>query len=34
MSVPDWVWLVTIAGFAIVIVADLLLVDSNPHVLG
>ena len=34
MSVPDWVWLVTIAGFAIVIVADLLLVDSNPHVFG
>lgn len=34
MTVPDWVWLVTIAGFAIVIVADLLLVDSNPHVFG
>ncbi len=34
MSVPDWVWLVTIAGFVIVIVADLLLVDSNPHVFG
>lgn len=34
MTVPDWVWLVTIAGFVIVIVADLLLVDSNPHVFG
>ncbi len=34
MSVPTWVWLVTVAGFVIVIVADLLLVDSNPHVFG
>lgn len=34
MTVPDWVWLVTIAGFALVIVADLLLVDSRPHVFG
>ena len=34
VSVPDWVWLVTIAGFAIVIVADLLLVDSNPTFFG
>ena len=34
MTVPDWVWLVTIAGFALVIVADLLLVDSRPRVFG
>ena len=34
MTVPDWVWLVTILGFAAVIVADLVLVDSRPHVFG
>ena len=34
MTIPTWVWLVTVAGFVLVIVADLLLVDSNPHVFG
>lgn len=34
MSVPTWVWLLTIAGFVVVIVADLVLVDSDPHVFG
>lgn len=34
MSVPDWVWLVTVLGFAAVIIADLILVDSQPHVFG
>lgn len=34
MSVPTWIWFVTIAGLAAVIVADLLLVDSRPHVFG
>jgi tellurite resistance protein TerC len=32
--VADWVWAVTIGGFVVVIVADLLLVDSRPHVFG
>ncbi|MFT6563785.1 MAG: tellurite resistance protein TerC [Actinomycetes bacterium] len=34
MIVADWVWAVTIGGFVVVIVADLLLVDSRPHVFG
>ncbi len=34
MIVADWIWAVTIAGFVLVIVADLLLVDSRPHVFG
>lgn len=34
MTVPTWVWLVTILGLVAVIVVDLLLVDSRPHVFG
>lgn len=34
MIVADWVWIVTIAGLAAIIIADLLLVDSSPHVFG
>lgn len=34
MIVADWIWAVTIGGFILVIVADLLLVDSRPHVFG
>jgi len=32
--VTDWIWAITIGGFVLVIVADLLLVDSRPHVFG
>ena len=31
MSVPLWVWLVTIGGFVAIILADLFLVDHKPH---
>ncbi len=34
MIVADWIWAVTIAGFVLIIVADLILVDSRPHVFG
>ncbi|NQU37796.1 MAG: TerC/Alx family metal homeostasis membrane protein [Actinobacteria bacterium] len=34
MIVTDWIWAITIGGFVLVIVADLLLVDSRPHVFG
>jgi tellurite resistance protein TerC len=32
--VPTWLWLATIGGLVAVIVLDLLLVDSRPHVFG
>ncbi len=31
MSVPLWIWLVTIGGFVAIILADLFLVDHKPH---
>lgn len=31
MNVPLWVWLVTVAGFVLIICADLFLVDHKPH---
>ncbi|MGI9196581.1 MAG: TerC family protein [Candidatus Nanopelagicales bacterium] len=34
MNVPAWLWIATIAGFVAIITADLLLVDSRPHVFG
>lgn len=34
MNVPAWLWIATIGGLIAVIVADLLLVDSRPHVFG
>ena len=34
MNVPAWLWLATIGGLVAVIVLDLLLVDSRPHVFG
>lgn len=34
MNVPTWLWIATIAGLVGVIVLDLLLVDSRPHVFG
>lgn len=34
MIVADWVWLVTIIAIVAVIVLDLVLVDSRPHVFG
>ena len=32
MNVPAWLWIATIGGLVAVIVLDLLLVDSRPHV--
>ena len=34
MNVPAWLWVATIGGLVAVIVLDLLLVDSRPHVFG
>ena len=34
MSVPTWMWLATIGGLVGIIVLDLILVDSRPHVFG
>lgn len=34
MSVPTWLWIATIAGFVAIILIDLLVVDSRPHVFG
>lgn len=34
MNVPTWLWLATIGGLIGIIVLDLLLVDSRPHVFG
>lgn len=34
MSVPTWLWLVTVGGLAAVILADLFLVDRRPHAVG
>ncbi|MBI3688709.1 MAG: TerC/Alx family metal homeostasis membrane protein [Actinobacteria bacterium] len=31
MSVPVWVWVVTVVGFVAVLVLDLLVVDRHPH---
>ncbi len=34
MNVPLWMWLATIGGLIAIIVLDLVLVDSRPHVFG
>lgn len=34
MNVPAWLWVATIGGLVGIIVLDLLLVDSRPHVFG
>lgn len=34
MNVPAWMWMATIGGLVAIIVLDLLLVDSRPHVFG
>lgn len=34
MNVPTWMWLATVGGLVGIIVLDLLLVDSRPHVFG
>jgi len=34
MSVPTWLWIATIGGFVAIILIDLLVVDSRPHVFG
>src|SRR5699024_12345594 len=34
MSVPLWLWLVTIAGFVGLVILDLVIVDRNPHSVG
>ncbi|EIE99774.1 TerC family protein [Saccharomonospora glauca] len=31
MSVPVWVWIATVAGLLVLIVADLVIVDRKPH---
>lgn len=31
MSVPAWVWVLTIVAFAAMFVVDLLVVDHKPH---
>lgn len=34
MIVPTWLWVATIGGFVIIILIDLFVVDSRPHVFG
>ncbi|MDO9485333.1 MAG: TerC family protein [Actinomycetota bacterium] len=34
MNVPTWLWVATIGGFVVVILIDLFIVDSRPHVFG
>jgi len=34
MSVPTWLWVATIGGFLVIILIDLFVVDSRPHVFG
>lgn len=34
MNVPTWLWIATIGGLVAIIVVDLLVVDSRPHVFG
>jgi TerC family integral membrane protein len=34
MIVPLWLWLVTLAGLAALLVVDLVIVDSKPHAVG
>lgn len=34
MNVPTWLWVATIGGLVAIIVVDLIIVDSRPHVFG
>jgi tellurite resistance protein TerC len=34
MDVPTWVWLATVAGFAVLLALDLVIVDRRPHEVG
>ncbi len=31
MSVPVWVWIATVGGLLLLILADLVIVDRRPH---
>jgi len=33
MDIPFWVWIATMAGLLVLIAVDLVIVDSNPHVI-